>query len=93
MTRCATDTGTSHKGMYNPVLSSSTALYTNNNMLDNVSSFVRITAVTCVCKLLYAVLTNTLSCHSSHTSIQNGCSLTLYGSSGFTAEFSLSILH
>ena len=48
---------------------------------------------TCVCKLLYAVLTNTLSCHSSHTSIQNGCSLTLYGSSGFTAEFSLSILH
>ena len=78
MTRCATDTGTSHKGMYNPVLSSSTALYTNNSMLDNVSSFDRITAVTCVCKLLYAVLTNTLSCHSSHTSIQNGCSLTLY---------------
>ena len=71
MTRCATDTGTSHKGMndlskfvrgtlhdvlstdigtshegrYNPVLGSSTALYTNNSMLDNVSSFDRITAV------------------------------------------------
>jgi hypothetical protein len=52
-------------------------------MLDNVSSFDRITAVTCVCKLLYAVLTNTLSCHSSHTSIQNGCSLTLYSPYNF----------
>ena len=56
MTRCPTDTGTSHKRRYNPVLSSSTALYTNNSMLDNVSSFDRITAVTCVCKLLYVVL-------------------------------------
>ena len=61
-----TDTGTSHERRYNPVLSSSTALYTNNSMLDNVSSFDRITVVTRVCKLLYAVLTNTLSCHSSH---------------------------
>ena len=59
MTRCPTDTGTSHERRYNPVLSSSTALYTNNSMLDNVSSFDRIPAVTCVCKLLYVVLTNT----------------------------------
>ena len=35
------------------------ALYTNNSMLDNVSSLDRIPAVTCVCKLLYVVLTNT----------------------------------
>jgi hypothetical protein len=59
MTRCATDTGTSHKGRYNPVLSKSTILYTNNIMQDNVSSLDRIPAVTCVCKLLYVVLTNT----------------------------------
>ena len=61
MTRCATDTGTSHKGRYNPVLSKSTILYTNNSMQDNVSSLDRIPAVTstCVCKLLYVVLTNT----------------------------------
>jgi hypothetical protein len=45
MTRCPTDTGTSPERMYNPGLSNSTALYTNNSMLDNVSSFVRITAV------------------------------------------------
>jgi hypothetical protein len=59
MTRCATDTGTSHKGSYNPVLSKSVILYTNNSMQDNVSSLDRIPVVTCVCKLLYAVLTNT----------------------------------
>ena len=59
MTRCPTDTDTSHERMYNPVLSSSTVLYTNNIMLDNVSSLDRIPAVTCVCKLLYVVLTNT----------------------------------
>jgi hypothetical protein len=49
-------------------------------MQDNVSSLDRIPAVsvTCVCKLLYAVLTNTSSFHCSHTSRQNGCSLTLY---------------
>ena len=45
MTRCATDTGTSHKREVQSVLGSSTALYTKNSMLDNVSSFVRITAV------------------------------------------------
>jgi hypothetical protein len=60
MTRCPTDTGTeSHKGRYNPVLSSNTILYINNNMQDDVSSLDRIPAVTCVCKLLYVVLTNT----------------------------------
>jgi hypothetical protein len=59
MTRCATDTGTSHKRRYNPVLSKSTILYTNNIMQDNASSLDHIPAVTCVCKLLYVVLTNT----------------------------------
>jgi hypothetical protein len=59
MTRCATDTGTSHKQRYTPVLSKSTILYTNNIMQDNVSSLDRILDVTCVCKLLYVVLTNT----------------------------------
>jgi hypothetical protein len=59
MTRCPTDTGTSHERRYNPVLSSSTRLYTNNSMLDNVSLLDRIPAVTCVCKLLCVVLTNT----------------------------------
>ena len=61
MTRCATDTGTSHKGRYNPVLSSSTILYTNNSMQDDVSSLDHIPAVTCVCKLLYVVLTTNTS--------------------------------
>jgi hypothetical protein len=59
MTRCPTDTGPSHKGRYNPVLSKSTILYTNNNMQDDVSSLDHIPDVTCVCKLLYVVLTNT----------------------------------
>ena len=92
----STDTGTSHEGRHNPVLCKSTILYIENNMQDNVGSLDRITAVTCVCKLLYTVLTNTLSFHCSHASVQNGCSLTLYGSSGFTTvspPILISILH
>jgi hypothetical protein len=75
----SSDIDTSHERRYNPVLCKSTILYTNNNMQDNVSSLDRIPAITCVCKLLYAVLTNTSSFHCSHTSSQNGWSLTLYG--------------
>jgi hypothetical protein len=55
----STDTDTSHERRDNLVLGKSTILYTNNSMLDNVSSLDRIPAVTCVCKLLYVVLTNT----------------------------------
>jgi hypothetical protein len=42
----------------NLVLGKSTILYTENSMQDNVCSLDRITAITCVCKLLYVVLTN-----------------------------------
>jgi hypothetical protein len=73
----STNTGTKYAWRYNPVLYKSTILYTKNSMQDNVSSPDRIIAVTCVYKLLYAVLTNALYFHYSQTSIQNKYSLTL----------------